>query len=80
AFFLSIVILRTEKKAQAMSLEIMKTEEIANQQELEMAQKLFKLYNIEYINNMVIALLELIYRVLQIVVMASNNGSSSSKA
>ncbi len=40
-------------------------------------EKLFKLYNIEYVNDMVIALLELIYRVLQIIAYAQNNSSSS---
>ena len=40
-------------------------------------EKLFKLYNIEYVNDMVIALLELIYGVLQIIAYAQNNSSSS---
>lgn len=34
-------------------------------------------YNIEYINDMVVALLELIYRVLQIVAQLQNTSSSS---
>ena len=40
---------------------------MATDEELSMLKKLFKLYNIEYVNNMVISLLELVYRVLQIV-------------
>ena len=36
----------------------------------------FKLYNIEYVNNMIIALLELVYRVLQIIAYVQNSSSS----
>lgn len=78
SFLLSILVLKTEKKAQTRSLVIMQEELSVTQEDLQMAQKLFRLYNIEYINNMVIALLELIYRILQIVAMFSSNGSSSS--
>ena len=59
--------LKTEKKAQEMTLKIMKKEHLATAEEIEMSKKLFQLYNIEYINNMIIALLELVYRVLQII-------------
>lgn len=44
-----------------------------------MSRKLFRLYNIEYINDMVIALLELIYRILQIVAYVQGSSSSSGK-
>ena len=59
--------------------EIMKEEGLATEEELESCKKLFRLYNIEYINDMVIALLELIYRVLQIIAYVQNSSSSSSK-
>ena len=42
-----------------------------------MSRKLFKIYNIEYVNDMVIALLELVYRVLQIIAYVQNDASSS---
>lgn len=77
SFIMSIYVLKTEKKAQNRAYEIMKKEGMATDEELDMCLKLFRLYNIEYINDMVIALLELIYRVLQIVAQVQNSSSSS---
>ena len=77
SFIFSIVILKVEKKAQEKSLVLMKEENLATEEELEMCKKLFHLYNIEYVNNMIIALLELIYRVLQIVGYIQGSGSTS---
>ncbi len=78
SFIMSIVVLKTEKKAQQKALKIMKEEHLATEQEIEDCKHLFKLYNIEYINNMIIALLELIYRVLQIIGYIQSSTSSSS--
>lgn len=78
SFIMSILVLKTEKKAQARAYDIMKEEGLATEEELAMCKKLFRLYNIEYINDMVIALLELIYRVLQIIAYVQNSASSSS--
>lgn len=80
SFIMSILVLKTEKKAQKRAYELMKENGMATDEELEMCQKLFRLYNIEYINDMVIALLELIYRVLQIVAYFQNASSSSNKS
>ena len=80
SFVMSILVLKTEKKAQKRAYEIMKEEGLATEEELESCKKLFRLYNIEYINDMVIALLELIYRVLQIIAYVQNSSSSSSKS
>ena len=79
SFVMSILVLKTERKAQKRAYEIMKEEGLATEEELESCKKLFRLYNIEYINDMVIALLELIYRVLQIIAYVQNSSSSSSK-
>ena len=79
SFIMSILVLKTEKKAQKRAYEIMKEDGMATDEELDMCQKLFRLYNIEYINDMVIALLELIYRVLQIVAYVQNSSSSTNK-
>lgn len=79
SFVMSILVLKTEKKAQKRAYEIMKEEGLATEEELESCKKLFRLYNIEYINDMVIALLELVYRVLQIIAYVQNSSSSSSK-
>lgn len=79
SFIMSILVLKTEKKAQTMALNIMKSEGLATEEEIVMSKKLFRLYNIEYINDMIIALLELIYRILQIVSYIQGSSSSSSK-
>ncbi len=76
AFLMSLSVLKTEKKAQARAIEIMQSENIATSEEQQMAQKLFKLYNIEYVNNMVLAMLELIYYILQFVAAISGNSTS----
>ena len=78
SFVMSLLVLKTEKKAQKRAYEIMKKSGLATEEELESCKKLFKLYNIEYVNNMIIALLELIYRVLQIIAYVQNASSSSS--
>lgn len=67
SFLMSILVIKTEKKAQKKAVALMKEEGFATDDEIKMTLKLYKLYNIEYVNNMIIALLELIYRVLQIV-------------
>lgn len=77
SFIMSLLVLKTEKKAQKRAYEIMKQSGLATVEELESCKKLFKLYNIEYVNNMVIALLELVYRILQIVAYVQNASSSS---
>lgn len=78
SFAMSLLVLKTEKKAQKRAYEIMKEDGLATPEELESCKKLFKLYNIEYVNNMIIALLELVYRVLQIIAYVQNSSSSSS--
>lgn len=79
SFIMSIQVLKTEKKAQERAYTILKENGIATDEELEMCKELFRLYNIEYINDMVIALLELIYRVLQIIAYVQNASSSSNQ-
>ena len=80
SFVMSLLVLKTEKKAQKRAYEILRKDGLATEEELESCKKLFKLYNIEYVNNMIIALLELVYRVLQIVAYVQNSSSSSSKS
>ena len=77
SFILSIKVLKTEKKAQNKAYEVLKNSNMATDDELVMIKELFKLYNIQYINDMIIALLELIYRVLQIVANVQQNSSTS---
>lgn len=80
SFIMSILVLKTEKKAQARAIELMRNDGLATEAEIEMSKKLFRLYNIEYINDMVIALLELIYRALQIIAYVQNNNATSSQS
>ena len=77
AFALTVVILKAETKAQAKSLEILKAEKLATDEEIEEIRGLYKLYNLEYINNMIMAFLELLLRVLQIVAGAQGKISTN---
>lgn len=77
AFIMSIKILKTEIKAQNKAYEVLKENNMATDEELDMLKKLFKLYNIEYVNNMIVALLELVYRVLQLFMYFQQNSSNS---
>lgn len=76
SFIMSILVLKTEKKAQARAIEIMRAEGLASNEEIDISMKLFRLYNIEYINNMIISLLELIYRILQIITYIQSDSTS----
>ena len=77
SFILSIKVLQTEKKAQAKAIEMLKENNLATDEEIAMMQDLFRLYNIEYINNIIIALLEMILRVLQIIAEAQAKNSGN---
>ena len=76
SFIMSLKVLKTEKKAQEKAYELLKENKMATDEELIMLKKLFKLYNIEYVNNMIISLLELVYRVLQVIAYVQNSGSN----
>ena len=79
AFALTVVILKAETKAQAKSIEILRDEKLATEEEIESIKGLYKVYNLEYINNMIMAFLELLLRVLQIVAALQGSTSSSSQ-
>lgn len=78
SFALTVVILKAETKAQAKSIEILRSEKLATEQEIEEIKGLYKVYNLEYVNNMILAFLELLLRVLQIVAAAQGSASRSS--
>src|SRR5574344_1297948 len=75
SFVMSLKTLKTEVKAQEKAYEILSERKMATAEELEMLKKLFKLYNIEYVNDMIIALLELIYRILILITNLQSNSS-----
>ena len=78
SFALSILTLKTEKKAQVRACQILKQEGLATDEEIEMMQKLFKLYNIQYINDIILEFLQMILKVLEIVAKVQHNSGSSS--
>ena len=79
SFIMSLSVLKTEVKAQNLAYAELRRTNLATEDELQDLQKLFKLYNIEYVNNMIVALLELLLRVLSIFAKAQVAKNSSSK-
>ncbi len=77
SFVLSIKVLKTEVKAQKRACEILLKENMATAEEVEMMQELFKLYNIQYVIDLIIEFLQLIMKVLEVVAKIQNNSSSN---
>ena len=63
---LSALTLKTEKKAQEKAYQILEKEGLATPEELASLKELFHLYNVQYINDIILASLELLYIALQI--------------
>ena len=63
---LSVRTLKTEKKAQVRAVELLKNNNLAEEDEINMINDLYNLYNIEYVNDIILSSLELLYRVLQL--------------
>ena len=80
AFALTVVILKAETKAQQKSIQILRQDNLATESEIEDIKGLYKLYNLEYVNDMILAFLELVLRVLQIVAAAQGNSSSNANS
>ena len=78
AFIFSILALKTEKKAQEKAIQILHDENMATTDEIEDIKSLFHLYNIQYVNDMILAMLELIYRVLMIIAKIQQSSSKKS--
>lgn len=74
---LSVLTLKTEKKAQERAYSILESENLATEEELSALKELFHLYNIQYINDIILASLELIYVVLEIMIALNGNSSKS---
>jgi Zn-dependent membrane protease YugP len=70
---LSVLTLKTEKKAQERAYDILRNRYNVTQEELSALKELFHLYNIQYINDIILSSLELIYRVLQIIYTIKKN-------
>lgn len=76
SFVLSIKTLKTEIKAQNRACQILKQEKMATEEEIGMMQELFKVYNIQYINDIILEFLQLIMRALQLIAKAQQAFSS----
>lgn len=76
SFVLSIMTLKTEVKAQARACEILKNDNMATDEEIEMMKELFKLYNIQYINDIVLEFLQMLLKILEFVAKMQQNSSS----
>ncbi|MBO7508077.1 MAG: zinc metallopeptidase, partial [Clostridia bacterium] len=78
SFILSIKVLKTEVKAQKRACEILLKENMATTEEVEMMKELFKLYNIQYVIDIVIELLQMILKVLEFIAKLQGNSAKSS--
>lgn len=66
ALVLSIITLKTEKKAQEKAYQILKDGNMLTDVELAKLKELFHLYNVQYINDIILSALELIYVLIEI--------------
>ena len=72
AIVLSVLTLKTEKKAQERAYVVLKDSQMATDEELADLKQLFHLYNVQYINDIILACLEMLYNVLQIAIAINN--------
>ena len=70
---LSVLTLKTEKKAQNRAYEILQQDYHITEDELSALKELFHLYNIQYINDIILSSLELIYTILEIAIAVKKN-------
>ncbi len=77
AFVLSLMTLKTEKKAQERAYALLRENEMAIEEEIADIKKIFRLYNIQYVNDMVLSALELLYYVLQFAAAVSDGTSKN---
>ena len=74
---LSVLTLKTEKKAQERAYDILKNNYGITEDELSALKELFHLYNVQYVNDIILSSLELIYTALQIAIALKGNSSSN---
>ena len=77
---LSVLTLKTEKKAQKRAYEILRADYGITEEELTALKELFHLYNIQYINDIILSSLEMIYNALRIAILLKGGNSSSSSS
>ena len=74
---LAVLTLKTERKAQARAYEILGRDYGITEDELSALKELFHLYNIQYVNDIILSSLELIYKALQIAIALKGDGGSN---
>ena len=77
SLILSIMTLKTEVKAQAKACEILKNENMATDEEIGMMKELFRIYNIQYINDIILEFLQLVMKILEFAAKIAQHSSSS---
>ncbi len=73
AIVLSVLTLKTEKKAQNRAYDILEREYHITSDELSALKELFRLYNIQYVNDIILSSLELLYTLLEIAIAVKGN-------
>lgn len=73
AIVLSVMTLKTERKAQDRAYEILETKYHVDNEELSALKELFHLYNIQYVNDIILSSLELLYTALEIAIEYKKN-------
>ena len=68
AVVLSVLTLKTEKKAQERAYDILERDYHVTSEELSALKELFHLYNIQYVNDIILSSLELLYTMLEIAI------------
>ena len=72
---MSVLTLKTEKKAQAKAYCILEEKNLATTEELASLKELFHLYNVQYINDIILSSLELVYVIIEILSLTQGNSS-----
>lgn len=70
---LSVLTLKTEKNAQNKAYDILQNEYHITSEELSAIKEIFYLYNIQYINDIILSSLELLYTALEIAIEIKKN-------
>ena len=76
AIVLSVLTLKTERKAQKRAYEILERDYNVKSEELSALKELFHLYNVQYVNDIILSSLELIYTALQIAIKIKGDSNS----
>ena len=66
ALVLSILTLKTEKKAQEKAYQILKDGCLVTEDELVKIKELFHLYNVQYVNDIILSVLEVLYFAVEV--------------